>query len=446
MPAMSPTMTEGNIANWKLKEGNETRLDLKPCDALQLTMTGDSFSAGDVLLEIETDKAQMDVEAQDDGVLAKIMVSSSSPACASGSPQLIPKQEHNGAKSVKVGSRIAVMAEEGDEIASMEIPPEDSAASSKSSTQQPTPSSTASESGAETPPTASPSSSSSSPTAQAQPQRYPLYPSVQHLVHTKGLDNQVDQIPASGPNGRLLKGDVLSYIGQINKDYSSKQSSRISQLGNLDLSNIQRAAPKTPEKEVPAQQKPAPEPVVLPPEPEETEVSIHVSLAPVRDTMKRIQESLGFPLHLHTIIARACELGNAALPRPKAAPTQDELFAAIIGQGKTVPKRTRGYYIPRVTALPSNGSSIPMMKGAPGAMYRRKKLDIIDMLTSNVNAKATLQQKSRAAAASSANVIDSGDCNNILSVMVKKGEEMRAKTFLERVKTLLESEPGRLVL
>lgn len=55
MPAMSPTMTEGGIAAWKKKEG-------------------ESFSAGEVLLEIETDKATMDVEAQDDGVLAKIIV------------------------------------------------------------------------------------------------------------------------------------------------------------------------------------------------------------------------------------------------------------------------------------------------------------------------------------------------------------------------------------
>ena len=53
MPAMSPTMTEGNIAVWKVKEG-------------------DKFSTGDILLEIETDKAQMDVEAQDDGIVAKI--------------------------------------------------------------------------------------------------------------------------------------------------------------------------------------------------------------------------------------------------------------------------------------------------------------------------------------------------------------------------------------
>lgn len=56
MPAMSPTMTEGGIAAWKKKEG-------------------ETFAAGDVLLEIETDKATIDVEAQDDGILAKIIVS-----------------------------------------------------------------------------------------------------------------------------------------------------------------------------------------------------------------------------------------------------------------------------------------------------------------------------------------------------------------------------------
>lgn len=52
---MSPTMTEGGIASWKVKEG-------------------DTFSAGDVLIEIETDKATIDVEASDDGVMAKIIV------------------------------------------------------------------------------------------------------------------------------------------------------------------------------------------------------------------------------------------------------------------------------------------------------------------------------------------------------------------------------------
>lgn len=55
MPAMSPTMEQGNLGQWKVKEG-------------------DKFAAGDVLLEIETDKAMMDVEAQDDGVMARIVV------------------------------------------------------------------------------------------------------------------------------------------------------------------------------------------------------------------------------------------------------------------------------------------------------------------------------------------------------------------------------------
>lgn len=55
MPAMSPTMTEGGISSWKVKDG-------------------DKFAAGDVLLSISTDKAEIDVEAQDDGVMGKILV------------------------------------------------------------------------------------------------------------------------------------------------------------------------------------------------------------------------------------------------------------------------------------------------------------------------------------------------------------------------------------
>ena len=58
MPALSPTMTEGAISEWKVKEG-------------------DSFQAGDVLVGIETDKAAIDVEAMDDGIMGKIIVSHS---------------------------------------------------------------------------------------------------------------------------------------------------------------------------------------------------------------------------------------------------------------------------------------------------------------------------------------------------------------------------------
>merc|ERR1719491_2302718 len=70
MPALSPTMEAGTIASWKVSEGG-------------------SFSAGDSLAEIETDKATMDFEAQDDGFVAKILVEAGSTEVAVGVPVLV---------------------------------------------------------------------------------------------------------------------------------------------------------------------------------------------------------------------------------------------------------------------------------------------------------------------------------------------------------------------
>ncbi len=78
MPALSPTMTEGNLARWLKKEG-------------------DTVSAGDVIAEIETDKATMEVEAVDEGIMGKILVA-------------------EGTQGVAVNTPIAVLVEEGEEI------------------------------------------------------------------------------------------------------------------------------------------------------------------------------------------------------------------------------------------------------------------------------------------------------------------------------------------
>ncbi|MCK6453960.1 MAG: biotin/lipoyl-binding protein, partial [Alphaproteobacteria bacterium] len=78
MPALSPTMTEGKIAAWRKREG-------------------DNIKAGDVLAEIETDKATMEVEAVDEGVLAKILVAA-------------------GTEGVKVNTPIAMLAAEGEDV------------------------------------------------------------------------------------------------------------------------------------------------------------------------------------------------------------------------------------------------------------------------------------------------------------------------------------------
>src|ERR1700758_123940 len=82
MPALSPTMTEGNLAKWLKKEG-------------------DQVHSGDVLAEIETDKATMEVEAVDDGTIGKI---------------LVPE----GAQGIKVNAPIALLLGEGEDVSAIE--------------------------------------------------------------------------------------------------------------------------------------------------------------------------------------------------------------------------------------------------------------------------------------------------------------------------------------
>uniref|UniRef100_A0A8C7F159 Dihydrolipoamide acetyltransferase component of pyruvate dehydrogenase complex n=1 Tax=Oncorhynchus kisutch TaxID=8019 RepID=A0A8C7F159_ONCKI len=85
MPALSPTMEEGNIVKWLKKEG-------------------DAVAAGDALCEIETDKAVVTLESSDDGVLAKILM-------------------EEGSRAVRLGTLIALMVEEGEDWKTVEIPP-----------------------------------------------------------------------------------------------------------------------------------------------------------------------------------------------------------------------------------------------------------------------------------------------------------------------------------
>ncbi|KAK4519969.1 uncharacterized protein ATC70_010213 [Mucor velutinosus] len=170
LPAMSPTMTEGTIHKWMKKEG-------------------DSFAAGDVLLELETDKAQIDVEAAEDGVLAKIVL-------------------QNGKKG-SVNSLIALIAEEGDDISNVEIPAEEESSSTPAAAaaaEEEKPTSTSAPT-----PTASPISHHDIDTSKL---KKPLSPAVLSLVLKYGIKD-VDSIKASGNGGRILKGDVLAHLGLI---------------------------------------------------------------------------------------------------------------------------------------------------------------------------------------------------------------------------------------
>ncbi|KAJ1666788.1 hypothetical protein IW140_002381 [Coemansia sp. RSA 1813] len=170
MPALSPTMTEGGIACWEKKEG-------------------ESFSAGDLLLQIETDKAQMDVEAQDDGVLVKI---------------LTPE----GSQNVPVNTTIAIIAEEGDDISSIDIDALSSKASSAPAKSSAEPAETASPATTPTPSSVTADLHTGDNSAHGL-----LSPAVTFAIYSNHIAN-ANEIAGTGPKGRILKGDVIRFLNE----------------------------------------------------------------------------------------------------------------------------------------------------------------------------------------------------------------------------------------
>jgi len=346
-----------------------------------------------------------------------------------------------------VGTRIAVLAETDDDLSSLSIPAEESAPiSSPQDTLKPgVDPSKSSESQVEAHPS---SKSEDTPPMKAsnaerpqrssgKPQRqtYPLYPSIAQLFHEKGIPaSEADKIPASGPKGRLLKGDVLAYIGTISSSYSSDQSARISKLGHLDLGNITPAPPK----EISAlPQSKAQTPQANEPEHLDTEIAVPISLSSVISVQKRIQATLGVTLPLSTFIARATEVANDDLPLSAAAsPTADELFNDVLGLNKVGSKTSRGGYIPQITALPNK----PFTERA----IPQRQPDVYDILTASASSKPSNSLGSLPPGIMASS--KTGDATNVFSVSASRGEEKRARVFLERVKTILQVEPGRLIL
>ena len=154
MPALSPTMEEGTLAKWLVKEG-------------------DTVSSGDLLAEIETDKATMEFEAVDDGVVGKILVA-------------------EGSEGVKVNTPIAVMLEDGESADDI------GAASAPAPATAPT----------ATPAEAAPAAATPAPAAAkaADGSRLFATPLARRIAADKGLD--LNTVSGSGPHGRIVKADV----------------------------------------------------------------------------------------------------------------------------------------------------------------------------------------------------------------------------------------------
>jgi len=157
MPALSPTMTEGKLAKWMKAEG-------------------DAVKPGDVLCEIETDKATMEVEAVDEGRLAKILVAA-------------------GTEGVAVNTPIAVLAEEGEDV---------KAAPKAAAAPAPAPAAKAEA------PKPAPAAAAATPAPSAprggEGERLFASPLARRMAEQSGLD--LKALAGSGPNGRIVKADV----------------------------------------------------------------------------------------------------------------------------------------------------------------------------------------------------------------------------------------------
>ncbi|SLN69773.1 Dihydrolipoyllysine-residue acetyltransferase component of pyruvate dehydrogenase complex [Roseovarius gaetbuli] len=158
MPALSPTMEEGTLAKWLVKEG-------------------DTVSSGDLLAEIETDKATMEFEAVDEGVIGKILI-------------------EEGTEGVKVNTAIAVLLEEGEsgddiKAGGSAAPAEAPKADAKSETAAPA---------------AAPETKAPAAPAAADGGRVFASPLARRIAADKGVD--LAGLTGSGPHGRIVKADV----------------------------------------------------------------------------------------------------------------------------------------------------------------------------------------------------------------------------------------------
>ncbi|MCJ2177710.1 pyruvate dehydrogenase complex dihydrolipoamide acetyltransferase [Novosphingobium album (ex Hu et al. 2023)] len=162
MPALSPTMEEGKLAKWLVKEG-------------------DTVSSGDIMAEIETDKATMEFEAVDEGTIGKIMVA-------------------EGSEGVKVGTVIALLDSEDEDAspaapAAVETPIAEAPKAEPARTEAKAPE-----------PAPAPAAPAAPKTSSSKDDRVIASPLAKRLAAAKGVD--LDSLTGSGPHGRIIKADV----------------------------------------------------------------------------------------------------------------------------------------------------------------------------------------------------------------------------------------------
>ena len=216
MPALSPTMTEGTLAKWTKKEG-------------------DTVKAGEVIAEIETDKATMEVEAVDEGIIGKIVV-------------------HGGAENVPVNNVIALLLEEGEDASAIkdwkpaEAPKAEVAESSDATdTKAATPATAPAGTVAAYQPTKSPDLPSDVPAPNREVTASPV---AKRLAKENGV--QLAKVKGSGPAGRVVKEDIEDFLkygsvsGHVTRDtvpFSKTQNNNMRKTIAKRLSEAKQTIP-----------------------------------------------------------------------------------------------------------------------------------------------------------------------------------------------------------
>ena len=177
MPALSPTMEEGTLAKWLVKEGDEVK-------------------SGDILAEIETDKATMEFEAVDEGKIAKILVA-------------------EGTDGVKVGAPIAILAADGEDV-SAAAPKADTPAEPPKAAATPgpkpdeTPKAAAAPTQAPVDTPAAPAQAAAAPRGEGD--RIKASPLARRMAQAQNID--LNALQGTGPGGRIVRADVDAAVGK----------------------------------------------------------------------------------------------------------------------------------------------------------------------------------------------------------------------------------------
>lgn len=173
MPSLSPTMSQGNISKWRKKEG-------------------DKVSAGDVLADIETDKATMEMEAMEDGFVAKIL-------------------KPEGAQNVVVGEPVMIMVESAEDVAAF-ASYSGSGAPAKAAAAAPPPPKPAAAAAAAAPKPAAAPAAPAAPKPKAAGSRVFASPLARKTAAAAGVS--LEGMAGTGPDGRIIKADVADALAR----------------------------------------------------------------------------------------------------------------------------------------------------------------------------------------------------------------------------------------